>query len=406
MDAVAEKLNEAVDDAAAVELQTLTDSELDAELVALVRLRHRLDAEIARRACRWEARGVWQSDGSRAPWARLSRTAGVADGTARAIMRRGPALATMSLTAEALAAGAIGTDLVDLLAGAAREGRHHLFARDEAVLVTQCEELTYGQASKAIRYWCHRADAELDRDGTPPPKPASLRISTGFDGTVMGDFALDPVGGAAVSEALRHIERELYHHDQREGVMRTTSERLAAALVELAVRSQTAPSDGRRPEPLICILAGEATFDHLCELATGTVITPDLVVPHLARCQVQTFIFDGADHVIAASKQRTFRGMLRRAIQVRDRHCQHPSGCDAPITHCDVDHRVAHAAGGVTDESTGNLECEPHNRRSDLHDRRPIEAITAARQRRCLEHLVRQRLRTLLADQAQRPPPT
>ena len=128
MDTVVETLSEAIDDAAAVDLDTLTNGELDAELVALVRLRHRLDAEIARRACRWEARGVWQSDGSRAPWARLSRTAGVAGGTAKAIMRRGPSLATMPLTAEALAAGSIGTDHVDLLARAAGDGRHDLFA--------------------------------------------------------------------------------------------------------------------------------------------------------------------------------------------------------------------------------------------------------------------------------------
>ena len=161
---------------------------------------------------------MWQSDGSRAPWARLSRTAGVAGGTAKAIVRRGPALVAMPLTAEAFAAGTIGTDHVDLLARAAGEGRHHLFARDEAVLVAQCEELTYGQATKAIQYWCQRADAELDHDGTPPPKPGSLRISTGFDGTVIGDFALDPIGGATVSEALRRIERDLYRQDHRDGV--------------------------------------------------------------------------------------------------------------------------------------------------------------------------------------------
>ena len=90
----------------------------------LVRLRHRLDAEIARRARRWDARGVWQSDGSRAPWARLSRTA-----SSRRRHRQGdhasrPASATMPVTAEAFAAGRIGTDHVDLLARAAGEGRH------------------------------------------------------------------------------------------------------------------------------------------------------------------------------------------------------------------------------------------------------------------------------------------
>ena len=97
--------------------------------------------------------------------------------------------------------------------------------------------------------------------------------------------------------------------------------------------------------------------------------------------------------------------MLRRAIQVRDRHCQHPSGCDASITHCDVDHRIPHHDGGTTAEANGQLQCEPHNRRSDLHHRQPADAITDARQRRELEHLARQRLDALITDQANRPPP-
>jgi hypothetical protein len=405
MGSTVETLHETLAAVAAVDLDTLTDAELDTELVALVRAKHRLDAEIARRAARWDRSGVWRADGSRAPWARLSRTTSLSPGAAKQILRHGRDLTQMPATTKAWAGGEIGTDHVDLLTGAASGGRGELFARDEALLVGQCAELTFGQAVKTVRYWCQRADAELDRDGTPPPKPGTLRLHTGFDGTVSGDFQLDPIAGATVSEALRRIERDLYRKDQRDGVIRTTAERMAAALVEMAVRSQTVPAGGRRPEPLICILAGEATVDHLCELATGTVITPDLIVPHLARSQVQTFIFDGADHVIAASKQRTFRGMLRRAIQVRDRHCQPPSGCDAPITHCDIDHRIAHTDGGATDEAPGHLECEAHNRKSDLHHRQPADAIAAARERRGLEHLARQRLRTLIADQAQRPPP-
>ena len=90
------------------------------------------------------------------------------------------------------------------------------------LLVAQCGELTFGQVVKTVRYWCLRADAELDHDGTPPPKPGSLRIATGFDGTVSGEFILDPIGGATVSEALRRIERDLYRQDQHDGVIRTT----------------------------------------------------------------------------------------------------------------------------------------------------------------------------------------
>ena len=405
MGSTVEAFQKAVEAAAAVDLDTLTDAELDAELVALLRLRHRLDAELARRATRWETSGVWRSDGSRAPWARLSRTGSLSPGAAKQVLRHGRDVASMPGTAQAWAAGEIGADHVDLLAGAAGSGRAELFARDESMLVAQCEQLTFGQAVKVVQYWCQRADAELDRDGPPPPKPATLRLHTGVDGTVSGDFWLDPIGGATVAEALRRIERELYRQDQRDGVMRSKAERMAAALVELAVRSQTAPANGRRPEPLLCILAGEATVDNLCELASGVVIHPGLIVPHLGRAEVQTFIFDGADHIIAASKQRTFRGLLRRAIQVRDRHCQHPSGCDEPITRCDVDHRVPHHEGGITAEANGHLECEPHNRKSDLHGRQPADVIESARARRQLEHHARTRLAALIADQANRPPP-
>ena len=383
----------------AVDLDALTDAELDSELIALVRQRHRLDAEIARRAALWDRRSVWRGDGSRAPWARLSRTASVAPGTARGMLRRGHAIARMPITAQAWTDGEIGSDHVELLADAA-SGRAELFARDEAVLVGHCTQLTWGQSVKALRYWTFRADAELDRDGTAPPRPGSLRLSTTYDGTVSGEFTLDPVAGATVGEALRRIERDLYRRDQRDGVIRTMSERLAAALVEMAVRSQTVPKNGRRPEPLVCILAGEATIEHLCELSTGTVIDPGLVVPHLGRAQVQTFIFDGADRVVATSPVRTFRGRLRRAIQVRDRQCQHPSGCDVPVNGCDVDHRLAHAEGGLTDEANGELQCEAHNRHSDLHGRRPADTIAAARERRHLEHLARQRLHRLIEGRA------
>ena len=387
-----------------VDVDALGDRELDAELVALLRVRHRLDAEIARRASGWDRREVWRSDGSRAPWARLSRTAAVAPAVARATLRRARAVGSMPVVAEAWSAGEIGTDHVDLLVGAAGSGRGELFARDEALLVTQCETLTWGDVTKTIRYWRHRADADLGRDDGPAPA-GGVRLHKSFEGTVVGDIELDPIGGATVLEGLRRIERELYRRDRDDGTVRTKAERMAAALVEMAVRAHTAPVDGQRPEPLVVVLAGEASLEHICELADGTVIAPGLVVPHLSRAQLQTFIFDGADRVLACSPQRSFRGALRRAIQVRDRHCQHPSGCDEPIVGCDVDHRLPHSQGGLTEEANGELQCEAHNRRSDLHHRRPADVIAAARERRHLEQLARARLHALAANHPRRPPP-
>ena len=182
----------------------------------------------------------------------------------------------MPATAQAWAAGEIGADHVDLLAGAAGGGRARVVRpRREPCWSPSASELTFGQVVKAVRYWCQRADAELDRDGPPPPKPATLRLHTGFDGTVTGDFSLDPIGGATVTEALRRIERDLYRQDQRDGVIRTTElNGWPPPWSRWPCAPHTVPAGGRRPEPLICILAGEATVEQLCELATGTVISP------------------------------------------------------------------------------------------------------------------------------------
>ncbi len=399
----------AADVAAAVALDDLADAALDAELIALVRARHRLDAEIARRLERWDRSSVWSGDGSRSPSARLARDGRLSPREAGRTVRRARRCAAMPRTVEAWRRGEVGTDLVDLLGLAAAGGRRALFARDEALLLGECEGRSFAQAGKLVAYWRHRADAELRPDGAPPPPPTHMQIGTTFDGAVTGDFTLDPIGGAAVTEALRRIERDLYRADQRAGRHRTRPERLAAALVEMAHRAMTSPADGRRPVPLVTILAGEATVEHLCELADGSVVAPGVVVPHLGAADVQTFIFDGADRVVAASPVRTFRGMVRRAVQVRDRHCQHPSGCDVPIVGCDVDHVVPVARGGCTEEANGRLQCEAHNRRSDLHGRCPADVVAAARERRQLEAAVRARVQALVAARragpGERPPP-
>ena len=107
---------------------------------------------------------------------------------------------------------------------------------------------------------------------------------------------------------------------------------------------------------------------------------PTQLRPWLDTALIETVLFDGKFTVIATSKRRTFTGALRRAIEVRDRHCQHPSGCDTPAEQCDVNHIVPAARGGPTSQFDGNIECEPHNRIHQLHDHHtkpfPDRAIT------------------------------
>ncbi len=86
------------------------------------------------------------------------------------------------------------------------------------------------------------------------------------------------------------------------------------------------------------------------------------VVPHLDDVDMQTIVFDGTHRPITASPRRSFVGVLRRAIEAPDRHCQHPSGCDEPIDRCDVDHIVPWRHGGATEAGNARLLCTFHNR--------------------------------------------
>ncbi len=52
--------------------------------------------------------------------------------------------------------------------------------------------------------------------------------------------------------------------------------------------------------------------------------------------------------------RRYARRPMRRAVQIRDRYCTHPS-CRAPASRTDQDHAVDHVRGGSTDEA--NLGC-------------------------------------------------
>jgi hypothetical protein len=363
-------LRAAIDALADIDLDTLTDTELDTFTITVQRQRHRLAAVAATSLARWETRGVWCGDGSRSSATRLARDAATSVTTARIELRRARRLASMPAVAVAVATGRLSMDHVDLLGAADTTSRHHCFARDEAMLVEDCATLRHAQAVKVLEYWKHTVDATLpDADEQAAPVDRGhLHASPTLDGTVRLDGMLDPIDGAIVLDELNRLERELYLADERAGVVRTRSQRYAAALTEMATRSASTPPGSRRPRPLFSVLLGDDSFTNLCELANGTVLTPDQLVPHLGAAEVETILFADPTTIISTSTRRSFTGRLRRAIEARDRHCQHPSGCDIPAPQCDVDHIIPDLDGGPTAAWNGRLQCRPHNRDTTKHD--------------------------------------
>ena len=387
MSAGLEDLIAAIDSLLDVDPGDLTDAELHERMVTLQRQRHRLAAASATTIGAWDQRMIWVDDGSRSAATRLANETAVAPSTARGELRRARQLRSMPHTKAALATGDLSPDHVDLIGAANQPWRDAVFAEHEESLVERCLELRFHDARKVVDYWCQRADAVAAEDRAErQQESAHLNVSTTLDRTVVVNGVLDPIGGSIVADEITRLERELYLVDQRDGVTRTASQRRAAALVEMATRSATAPADGRRPRPLFTALVGDGTMSSLCELANGTVVTPGQLARWIGDADLETVLFDGPSTVISVSHRRTFTGALRRAVEVRDRRCQHRSGCDVPSDRCDVDHIIPHAHEGPTSQFNGRLECPTHNRNSDRHDHggqplpsRPIDRLDEIR---------------------------
>jgi uncharacterized protein DUF222 len=389
MSEVVEQLGSAVEGVLTLDPDTLTDAELHDAVAEIQRQRARLGVGAATLLARWDQRGVWAGDGSRSAASRLARDTKTSISSANVELRRARHVCSMPATFAAVRDGALSLDHVDLLGRANRPWRGAVFAEHEPTLVAECTKLRFAHAVKAVDYWCQHADARAADDAAERQRlRAHVHASSSLDGEVVVNGVLDAVGGKIVVDELTRLEHELYLKDRTDGVIRTASQRRAAALVEMATRSATAAADGQRPRPLFTVLVGDHTFHRLCELTDGTVIAPGALTPWLSDAVIETVLFDGPSTVISVSRRRAFTGALRRAIQVRDRHCQHPSGCDVPADNCDVDHIVPFADGGLTSQFNGRLECPTQNRHRDKHDHdaaplppRPITRLDEVRAR-------------------------
>jgi hypothetical protein len=200
-------------------------------------------------------------------------------------------------------------------------------------------------------------------------------VSRTFDGNVGIDGQLDPIGGSEFLNELDRLEQHLFdedwaaakqiHGDQTgvEQLARTPGQRRADAAAMMARRSAT-PGEGEQPRALFVAHVGYPDpFVKLCELADGTVVTPGQLAPLVTEADIERLVWEPGSRRIAdlGRKSRFFTAGLRRAIQLRDRHCQWP-GCRVPAERCQVDHIDPWSNHGETNQDNGEAQCGHHNR--------------------------------------------
>ena len=365
-----------------------------ASIEELHRLHSRFESFVTEATAAFEAGRSGRPTGPRRPRRGSPRVVGSRVAAAKRRVRLGRALRHLPECAEAWREGAIGVDQAQAIASARRHRTESSMARDEAMLVAQASRDGLRGLLPGLAYWKQLADPD-GADAAEEERKASRNVflESSFTGMWLGQMTLDPVSGSIVSGELNRLEHDLFEADCAEAkerlgrparideLARTSAQRRADALVEMATRSRTAPADGIRPAPLFTRLRRlrDAPRAHLRARERHG---PPAHGPHA---------LDGlgllrAGHLLAwATGSTSACGPASSPVGHGG-----PSSCataSAPIPHCyepaencQVDHIETYAAGGLTTQENGRLLCGFHNRLRNQRERSP--RLGAAAQQR------------------------
>ena len=241
--------------------------------------------------------------------------------------------------------------------------------------MTQAKELKFAEFCRVLAYWEQHANPDGAAESDMERRARrDVYLTQSVEGMWLGAITLDPISGSIVSDELRRLENELFEADRAKArlelgrepklheLARTSPQRRADALVEMATRSGTAPADGRRPEPLFSVLVGyETMYGRIVQMANGQVVSPDSLFRWFDSASFERAVFAPGRRVEVSITSRFFTGATRRAIELRDKECTHDY-CDLPADQCQIDHIIPYSQGGPTTQENGAVACPFHNR--------------------------------------------
>jgi Domain of unknown function (DUF222)/HNH endonuclease len=371
------RLHEAIDLVAGIDVSELPTAEALAELLEeLTRCTRRLDFEFHRLLRSFEARGDHEPLGYRTAKQWCRDRLRVSDASAATSLKLGRMLIDMPGVSTRWAAGDLGAEHASSIASVRTDETREASGEWEGWLARQAVDLDMRGLRKVLAKW----RLEVDPDSAEPERierDRDAHVSATFQGAVVVDALLDAIGGAAFKTVFDGIVEELFQADwaaakTRLGrdpltseLARTHAQRRADALVVMAQRAHVAnPSAAARLRPLVVVVAGlDALAGGLAELWNETPLSPRQLARILGQdADLERYVYGPGEVPIAYNERhRFFTGKLRRAIQVRDRHCT-ARGCDRPAEYCDIDHIDPYGQGGATRPDNGRVACNPDNR--------------------------------------------
>ena len=337
---------------------------------SLVAARNRLDAVLARTVREGELTQASEHDGKASMSAWLRGHHRLSQGEAARLVRNGRTLEQLPALAAAASSGAVTAEAVSTIAPVA--SAENLARADEqgvdmSAVDAALTRVAATQAHAELRQVVGHYLARLDPDGAEPDPTEQRSFVAARDGQgmVTGRFTLDAIGGEKLLAAVESILQA----SRPAGDTRTRSQQQADALVQLcdnALASGSLPIlRGHKPHVGVLI-----DHDDLMDTTTGAGAGRTGFGAVISAAKARWLACDGnvTRIVIGPEGQpldlgqttRLFPPHLRRALEVRDRHCVF-AGCDAPSHWCDAHHVIHWIDGGDTDLDNGALLCERHH---------------------------------------------
>src|ERR1039458_9259540 len=202
--------------------------------------------------------GAWGASGARSAKSYVAKQCQIPYAEAGRQLRRGHLLCHRPKVDEAWSRGEITKDHVDRIGRARNPRTEDFLERDEDMLLDKAIDNTFPDFERIVDYWSQHADPDgAEEDAMEQRARRDVYLVPSVGGTFLGKMTLDPISGAIVSGELGRLERELFESDWAKAqdelgrdptvdeLGRTSAQRRADALVEMATPSGTAPADWR-----------------------------------------------------------------------------------------------------------------------------------------------------------------
>ena len=340
-----------------VEQRTRLIAEVDTAIAALTAAR--ADLLLAQRAS-----GLWKGAGDPSFEAWRSRTSRSGIRAATTEVRRAETLVAMPGMREAATAGQVSVEHVDAVAkvatGASGPVRGALASEQgQAELLALARRLDAGTFDRSLKRWAAARDAQAHERGHQAQRAARFLHLVDTDTGTRLTGLLDRMAGHRLRLALEAASPRPAADDER-----TSEQRNADALDTIAERALAMPetTSGAAVRPHVSfVMSAEAwaalrrtMTDHHASQTTpgpgkaqvaepitledGTPVPASEVARALCDCELTRVVMDADSAPLNLGRtQRTYTGVQRRAVIVRDRGCAWPT-CGAPARWCEVHH--------------------------------------------------------------------